>query len=188
MSRRVPLLSTAIVLLAVGAMIALGVWQLGRGKEKAAMIARYQAAAANPEVADWPGDEASAEHLLYRRARLDCVEVIERSAIAGQNADGVSGLGQVATCRTGEGQEARVILGWSREPEAPDWRGGQVAGTIAPGPRLVADPPLAGLQANGIPDPSSIPDNHLSYAVQWFFFAVTALAIYVLALRKRWRQ
>ncbi|HNJ47416.1 MAG TPA: SURF1 family protein, partial [Novosphingobium sp.] len=30
-----------------------------------------------------------------------------------------------------------------------------------------------------------IPNNHLSYAVQWFLFAATALVIYGLALRKR---
>ena len=58
-------------------------------------------------------------------------------------------------------------------------------GVVAPGPRLVADPPLAGLQANARPDPSDIPNNHLSYAVQWFLFAATALVIYAIALRKR---
>ena len=81
--------------------------------------------------------------------------------------------------------KADVILGWSRDPKAPAWRGGEVMGVIAPGPRLVADPPLAGLAANARPDPSDIPNNHLSYAVQWFLFAATALVIYVLAVRKR---
>jgi surfeit locus 1 family protein len=33
-----------------------------------------------------------------------------------------------------------------------------------------------------------VPNNHLSYAIQWFFFATTAVVIYVLALRKRWRD
>jgi cytochrome oxidase assembly protein ShyY1 len=60
-----------------------------------------------------------------------------------------------------------------------------VTGTIAPGPRLVADPPLAGLEANARPDPSDLPNNHLSYAVQWFLFAFVALVIYALAVRKR---
>ena len=55
---------------------------------------------------------------------------------------------------------------------------------IAPGPRLVADPPVAGLQANAVPDPSDLPNNHLSYAGQWFLFAATALVIYVLAVRR----
>jgi surfeit locus 1 family protein len=50
------------------------------------------------------------------------------------------------------------------------------------------DPDLsefAKLQPNARPDPNDIPNNHLSYAVQWFLFALTALVIYGLALRKR---
>ena len=53
------------------------------------------------------------------------------------------------------------------------------------GVRLVADPPLAGLAANAAPDPRELPDNHLAYAFQWFFFAMTALVIYFLALRRK---
>ena len=41
------------------------------------------------------------------------------------------------------------------------------------------------------PAPVTLPEltegPHLSYAVQWFLFAATALVIYVLALRKKWR-
>ena len=51
--------------------------------------------------------------------------------------------------------------------------------------RIIANPPLAGLSANAVPDPSDLPNNHLAYAVQWFLFALTALVIYFLALRKR---
>ncbi|NBO00626.1 MAG: hypothetical protein EBV21_04095 [Betaproteobacteria bacterium] len=32
---------------------------------------------------------------------------------------------------------------------------------------------------------SDLPNNHLSYAVQWFLFAFVALVIYALAVRKR---
>ena len=82
-----------------------------------------------------------------------------------------------------------VTLGWSNIPAPPPWDGGEVAGTIAPmgktGVRVVADPPLAGLSANARPDPANLPNNHWSYAIQWFAFALTALVIYVLALRKR---
>ena len=35
------------------------------------------------------------------------------------------------------------------------------------------------------PDPRDLPNNHLAYAGQWFFFALTALVIYILALRRR---
>ena len=36
-----------------------------------------------------------------------------------------------------------------------------------------------------VPDPTLLPNNHLAYAGQWFFFALTALVIYVMVLRKR---
>lgn len=51
--------------------------------------------------------------------------------------------------------------------------------------RLIADPPVAGLAASALPDPKSIPNNHWSYAIQWFLFAGVALVIYAIALRKR---
>ena len=78
-----------------------------------------------------------------------------------------------------------MVLGWSQSPANTAWTGGKVTGWIAPGPRLVADPPLAGLQPNMRPDPANVPNNHLSYAAQWFLFALVALVIYGLALRKR---
>ena len=59
------------------------------------------------------------------------------------------------------------------------------ARVIAPGPRLVADPPRAGLLPLQRPDPAELPNNHIAYAWQWFFFALTALVIYALAVRKR---
>jgi surfeit locus 1 family protein len=87
------------------------------------------------------------------------------------------------------GGEAEVALGWSREPRATvGWSGGGVVGFVAPageGARLVASPPLAGLAQLAPPDPNDLPNNHLAYAGQWFFFAATALAVYWLALRRR---
>ena len=84
------------------------------------------------------------------------------------------------------------------------WRGGQVRGYLAHAPdsrsmlatlfdrtpqrmMLVADTPPPGLAPNGHPDLSSVPNNHLAYAGQWFFFAIVATVIYVLALRRRVR-
>jgi surfeit locus 1 family protein len=58
---------------------------------------------------------------------------------------------------------------------------------MPPALMLVTDQPAPGLQPNAGPDLSSIPNNHLSYAVQWFLFALIAVVIYALALRKRWR-
>ena len=187
MIRRVPIAATLVVLAAVAAMVSLGFWQLRRLHWKEALLARYSQAQRLSAEVPWPRDAAAAQDVLYRRSRVDCREVVSVSSVAGRNARDQSGLGHVAQCRLAGGGTTRVVLGWSSDPRTPDWRGGIVTGTIAPGPRLVADPPLAGLAANERPDPSAIPNNHFSYAVQWFAFAVTALVIYALALRKRLR-
>jgi surfeit locus 1 family protein len=47
---------------------------------------------------------------------------------------------------------------------------------------------VAGLQAVALPSPEDIPNNHLLYAIQWFFFAAAAGIIYALALRRRLRD
>ncbi|MDE2597664.1 MAG: SURF1 family protein [Sphingomonadales bacterium] len=183
--RRIPILPTLIVLIAAGIMIRLGFWQLDRLHQKEALLARYAAAESMSSEVAWPRDAAAAGNALYRRSRVTCESVSGISARAGENRAGDGGMAHVATCLLAGGGEAKVVLGWSRSPVSPDWRGGEVSGTVAPGPRLVADPPLAGLEANARPDPANIPNNHLSYAVQWFLFALTALTIYALALRKR---
>lgn len=185
MIRRLPLIPTLLVLIAVGIMIRLGFWQLDRLHQKEALLARYAAARSMSADVPFPQSEAAAEPLFYRHARIDCREVTDVIAKAGNNAKGGSGLAHYATCKLPDGGKADVVLGWSQDPAAPEWRGGEVMGIVAPGPRLVADPPLAGLQANAVPDPSEIPNNHLAYAVQWFLFAATALVIYALAVRKR---
>lgn len=185
MLRRLPILPTIVVLIAVGVMIRLGLWQLDRMHEKEALLARYAAAPTMSADVPFPKDEKAAEPLLYRHSRIDCRSVTAVTTKAGHNLKGENGQAHYATCALAEGGTAQVVLGWSRDPRPAAWRGGQVMGTIAPGPRLVADPPVAGLEANARPDPSDLPNNHLSYAVQWFLFAGVALVIYLLAVRKR---
>lgn len=187
MIRRIPIFTTLIVLAAAAIMVALGCWQLRRMHEKEALLARYAAARTVSAEFEWTSAGVGDE-LLYRHAHLTCAAVTGHSSIAGRSAAGALGMAQTADCVLPGGGKARVILGWSARPDAAvDWRGGEVRGIIAPGPRLVAHPPLAGLEANAVPDPADIPNNHLSYAIQWFFFAATALVIYVLALRRRLR-
>ncbi len=185
MIARLPLIPTVLVLAAVAVMIALGFWQLDRRGEKAEMLARFEAAANDSGEVDWPASRDEALDLLYRRVQVRCATASSISSMAGLNADGTSGLAVTAQCDVGSGDPVLVVLGWSQAPVTPNWSGGDVRGVVAPGPRIVADPPLAGLEANAIPDPSEIPNNHLAYAVQWFFFAATALIIYALAVRKR---
>lgn len=189
MTRKVPIIPTALVVIAVAIMIALGFWQLGRMEEKAALLARYAAADSTAEQVAWPRDEAAAEALLYRRSQVDCIEVSLIDEVAGTAASGEKGWAYRAHCTTSAGDgEVLVDIGWSRSPDPVAWDGGTVTGVIAPGPRLVADPAVAGLEPLARPDPNDLPNNHLSYAVQWFLFALTALVIYGLALRRRWRD
>jgi surfeit locus 1 family protein len=183
--RRLPVVATLLVLSAVAVMIRLGFWQLERMNEKESLIASAQTALAMSAEAPWPRDAEQVERVLYRRARVDCIRVLEQGAQSGQNAKGEAGWGHFARCTLAGGGEARIVLGWSRHPAGGPWPGGEVGGVIAPGPRLVAAPAVAGLADNALPDPANLANNHLSYAVQWFLFAGVALVIFVLALRKR---
>ena len=190
MTRRLPIVPTAIVLLAVGVMVALGTWQLQRKAEKEALLARYGRALTLSSSVSWPIAEADYADRLYRHAMVDCIEVRSVEAMAGRSRDGRAGWAQIADCRLAGGGNAMVAIGWSSEPQPPEWSGGKVEGVIGPagkGIRLVAGKPEAGLEPLALPDPANLPNNHLSYAVQWFLFAATALIIYALALRKRWR-
>lgn len=189
MMRRVPIIPTVVVAAAVLTMIGLGIWQLQRKEWKEAMIARYEAAQAMSAEVPWPSGPAGYEQALFRHSQLDCAEVLDMSAVSGRSAGGESGWAHVAHCRLADGGEADVAVGWSRDPSAPAWAGGEVAGMVASagdGVRLVAAPPQAGLAQIAAPDPGDLPNNHLAYAVQWFLFALTALVIYGLALRRRW--
>lgn len=191
MIRRLPLIPTILVAFAVAAMIGLGIWQLGRAREKGALIAQYQAARDQPPIA-WPVVPPQ-EPPLFRRATGYCLQPASKRVTAGRNAAGESGYVHVVLCRTGaEGPGMAVQLGWSKDPQVPlRWGGGAVSGIIVPDNkyrmRLVADEPAPGLQPSAVPTVESIPDNHMMYAIQWFLFAIVAVVIYVLAVRKRLR-
>lgn len=201
MIRQLPLIPTIIVVAAAGVMVWLGFWQLGRADEKAEMIARYEAALDNPEPTF--GSPNSPEN-LFRRIETygDCGVLSE--PVSGRARDGRNGWAHVVLCEIGGPdpdrplqeqapdfviETARVMLGWSQSPQPVQWDGGMIAGTIAPnrdgGGTIVADPPVAGLEPLAEPNPNDLPNNHLAYAGQWFFFALTALAIYGFALRSR---
>jgi surfeit locus 1 family protein len=187
--KRIPIVATIVVLAAVGVMVWLGFWQLDRMGQKEALLTRYTQAQTMSSDVPWPADDAAAQLVLYRHARITCDRVTGLRAIAGRSASDESGWAHMATCELQGGGTAEVALGWSRDPADRVWNGGEVGGIIGPagtGAKLVASPPLAGLEQLTAPDPNDIPNNHLAYAGQWFFFALTALVIYVLALRRRW--
>ena len=192
MTRRWPLLPTLIVAAAVATMIGLGIRQLRRAEWKADLIARYTQAQAMSSNVPWPRDEAAMERSLFRWSQFTCERVLGFRVSAAKSAAGESGVAQIARCAIDGGDEAEVALGWSAPTQQVTWEGGEVSGPIAPGGEfggiLHASQRPEGLQPLAPPDPGDLPNNHLAYAGQWFFFALTAVVIYVLALRKRWRQ
>ena len=191
MTPKLPIIPTIIVALAVATMIALGVWQLKRMCEKDALLDAYASAANLPPIG-WPSIPPKEPLPLFRAATGNCLGVTGFRTAAGQNLRGEPGYLVIADCRTGaEGPGMAVELGWTKNPNAGRaYRGGLVSGVIAPDRqnrmRLVAATAGPGLEAAAPPSPDTIPNNHLSYAVQWFLFAAIALVIYVLALR--WRR
>jgi surfeit locus 1 family protein len=193
MIRRLPLLPTILVGVAVAVMIGLGIWQLDRRQQKEALLTTYREAIGKPPIS-WPSMPPKEPLPLFRSATANCLAVVGFRTAAGQNLKGEPGYLVIADCRTGaEGPGLAVELGWSKNPSAgQEWRGGLVSGTIAPDNRsrmrLVAATPGPGLTASAPPSPESIPNNHFSYAIQWFLFAAIAVIIYVLALRQRWRK
>jgi surfeit locus 1 family protein len=195
MLKRLPLIPTLLVLIAVAVMIRLGFWQIERADEKAALLARYAAIQQQgQQAADWNGDPKTGETMLFHTVRVVCAAVTVAQPVAGHNAKGETGWSQIGRCVTRESHAVTLVIGWSIKPDpfVPGlrrWAGGEVTGTVARDRgdtvRLIADPPLESLIANARPDPANLPNNHWSYAVQWFLFAATALVIYGLALRKR---
>ncbi|HEX8380674.1 MAG TPA: SURF1 family cytochrome oxidase biogenesis protein [Allosphingosinicella sp.] len=200
---RFPLIPTILVAAAVATMVALGIWQLRRADEKAALQKRYERNLTLPAMALPPAAVVD-ESLLYRRATAFCLEVADWRTTGGKAASGRGGTRFIANCRTGaEGPGFAADMGVSADPKAkPAWNGGEVSGRIVPEPRsgglierltgnsppprpmIVAERPAPGLQASAAPV-AEAPNNSLAYAFQWFFFAAAAAAIYLLALRKR---
>lgn len=183
--RELPFVATLVVLAAAATMIALGFWQLGRLQQKQAQLAIYSAAQNDHNEITYPRGPAALEGALYRRSSFQCARVTDILSVSGISAKGISGWAHKAKCRLSDGGAGEVALGWSRNPAAPVYTGGKVTGMIAPGGRIVADPPLAGLDPLARPDPADIPNNHLAYAGQWFLFALTALVIFFLAVHRR---
>ena len=193
MKGKLPIIPTILVALAVATMLGLGIWQLERRQQKEALLASYAAAAGKPPIG-WPTIPPKDPLPLFRAATGNCLSVVGFRTAPGQSVQGEPGFLVIADCRTGaEGPGLSVELGWSKNPNAGrDYRGGLVSGVIAPDSRnrmrLVAATPGPGLVASAPPSTDTIPNNHLSYAIQWFLFAGIALVIYVLALRGRWRK
>lgn len=202
--RRWPVISTILVLCAAAAMVALGVWQLQRKGEKEALIALLERNGSMSALVTYPKLPPVPDAMLFRKSSLVCLEVVRWDPRGGTDRKGQTGIRMIADCRTGaEGPGVLVDVGIADDFTPPQWKGGTVQGTIVPGPEqstliqrltgkavparamLVADAPVPGLRASQVPSGADLPNNHLAYAIQWFFFAAIALIIYALAVRRR---
>jgi cytochrome oxidase assembly protein ShyY1 len=187
--RKLPLIPTLIVAAAVATMIALGFWQLRRAAEKDALLERFRAAQNLPPMSFPTGPIHEDRLPLFRHATGLCLRPVAKRSTAGRNRAGEPGYSQIIDCTTGaEGPGMSVELGWSKNPSvAINWPGGLVSGIIAPDSRmrmrLVAATSPPGLEPSAPPSIEQIPNNHRSYAIQWFLFALIAVVIYSLALR-----
>ncbi|WNO53385.1 SURF1 family protein [Stakelama saccharophila] len=198
--RRLPVLPTVIVALAVAAMVALGIWQLQRLDWKEGLLAQYSANEHKPPIPFPARPDRSA---LFRRAYGRCAGPVDFH----KEGAGRYGFRVVAHCRGTEDTPPMFVqLGITRDPEQKvGWPGGPVSGFISHAPdhrsvigqifddtpkalMLVADTPPDGLAANPPADLSAVPNNHFAYAIQWFIFAALAVVIYALAIIRRNRS
>jgi cytochrome oxidase assembly protein ShyY1 len=194
MTKRLPIVPTMVVVAAAAVMVWLGVWQLHRAAWKEALLARYAQSEKLPPIT-YPTVPLREDQLpLFRHATAVCLRIVGHRAQAGENRAGEPGYVHIVDCATSaEGPGMSVEVGWSKDPNAKvNWAGGAVSGVIAPDRRmrmrLVAASAPPGLEPSAQPSLASIPNNHRSYALQWFAFAAIALIIYGLAVRKRLRE
>ena len=189
--RALPIFPTIIVVIAAAIMVALGFWQLGRLEEKEALIAQYANAARDQGSIPLPTTVEGRRANLYRPATAICDRVLEREVVGGRNRLGTIGWVQLVKCTDPDGVEFDAAIGWTAQPAVAAYDGGPINGRIGgagDGTRLISGGMEDGMMMVPPPDPNDLPNNHLAYAGQWFFFALTALVIYFLAIRKRLRE
>lgn len=204
-TRRIPVFPTLLTLVMLAVLISLGIWQLQRREWKAALIAQLSAAQTLPllEPADFRRAMNGEASVQYRRAELICSpgKVLPYDLKGGSSLYGKSGyLVLVACAPANVAPDIVVVAGWSDRPDAA--RVPVVVNTVFTGiiierpygdaanrPQfmLIPDTAVPPLQRSRLPSPADLPDNHLSYAGQWFGLAITLLVIYGLWLRKRLR-
>lgn len=204
---RVPLGATVLTAITLPILLSLSYWQFAiRRPWKHDLIARLEAAKTLPPVTDQ--DYAGALHdganLQYRRAAVDCRpgRVKPYDIKGGTSASDEGGFLILVDCNDPARHAAPdlvVVAGWSLRPDKVTTLvlNTHFSGTLiehpygdAPGrPYFMLIPTTAvpPLVPSRTPTPDDLPDNHLSYALQWLAFAVTLAVIYVVYLHQ-WRR
>ena len=174
-----------------------------RREWKAELVAQLEAAPKLPllEPADFTAAMNGTQSVQYRRVELPCSPgtVLPYDLRGGSSATGESGYLVLVSCRPNrKPPDIVAVAGWSNRPDAvrvPIHVDTVLTGLVieqpygdAPGrPRFMVIPDTAvqPLVTSMMPDPGGLPDNHLSYAGQWFGLAGALLVIYAIWLRRR---
>jgi cytochrome oxidase assembly protein ShyY1 len=190
------IIAAAMTAVAVPSMLGLGAWQLQRRDWKHAQLAALARASTLPPVRVAGPLPAG---LGFRTAVAD-VRCPSQAAEprAGRSADGASGFGLWLRC-TADGAPLTLVAGWMPPSALPALKPVAAFQASLSG-RLLEDQgryhfyaatlpsAVAAAGASSIAAPptvESIPDNHLSYALQWFSFAAVWAIIAGLWMRGR---
>ena len=203
--KRVPVLATLVVFVMLAILVGLGIWQLQRREWKRDLIARLEMAPKLPLLE--PGDFTAAmngdKSIQYRRAELLCSPgtVLPYDIKGGSSARGDSGYLVLVSCRPNrKPPDIVAVAGWTMRPDAvrvPIHVDTVFTGLVIERPygdaagrpqfMLIPDTAVPPLVPSMRPNAGDMPDNHLSYAGQWFGLAAALVAIYGIWLRRRWR-
>ena len=204
-SRQFPNFPTILTLVMLTVLISLGIWQLQRRAWKAGLIAQLEAAQTQPLLrpADFLRAMQGEKSVQYRRAELPCSpgRILPYDLKGGSSLTGVSGYLVLVSCRPNhKPPDIVAVAGWTRRPDVATVEidiDTVFQGTIIERPygdatgrphfMLIPDTSVPPLERSRIPTPADLPDNHLSYAGQWFGLAAVLIVIYGLWLRKRLR-
>jgi surfeit locus 1 family protein len=205
MQRRDVTLALGALLIAAGC-VAAGIWQLDRLAQRRARNAALEARLALPALEVVRG--LSADSARQRRVTAHGVyDFTAEQTWPGRGFEGTPGVALITPLRLADGSTVLVDRGWVYSPDAfhvdhgayrePDTA--TVTGVALIPPRGRGDVAVTGLlpfviqlegrdPARGLPrrwPPPAFDDGpHLSYAIQWFSFAVIALVGTAVLIRK----
>ena len=207
-ANRLPLGATLLTLIMVPVLVWLGFWQLQRREWKHGLQAELTRAASLPPVTprEFLDAMAGSKSLQFRRAQIDCRPgpVTPYDIKGGTSAGGEGGYRVLVACRDPakrytRGPDIVVVAGWTPRLDAIKTLDLDTSfdGTIIEHPYdkepgrplflLIPKSAIPPLLPSRIPTPGELPDNHLSYALQWFAFATTLAVIYAIYFW-RWRR
>ncbi len=195
-----PVAATLLTAVMLPVLLGLAYWQgFIRRPWKADLIARLEAAKSLPPLAADRLAATDPAALQYRRATIDCRPGrVEPYDVKGGTSAGDDGGFLVLVACTPH-PDVVVVAGWTLRPDKvaslevnTTFNGTLIArpyGEAAGRPRLMLIPSTAvpPLVPSRPPTPDDLPDNHLSYALQWLAFAITLAVVYVVYLRQ-WQR